>query len=550
MTNDWTTDATDGPDLDAVVVGAGFSGMYMLHRLRELGLSARVYEKADDIGGTWYWNRYPGARCDSESHIYCYSFDDDLLDEWEWSERYPRQPEILEYLRFAADHLDLRRDIQFETEIETAAFDQERGTWAVTTDDGDRVTARFFVTAVGCLSDPFVPDFDGLDTFDGEWYHTARWPHDGVDLDGERVGVVGTGSTGIQLIPVVADRAGHLTVFQRTPNYAVPAQNRPLEPGEYEDIKERYDEIWAQARETSLGMPIPYKHDSVEDLTDAEVEAALEERWQKGGFWFTRTFEDLLTNEATNEVVAEFIREKIREDVDDPEVTEKLVPTDHPYGTKRPPMNYDDYYGTYDREDVRLVDVDADPIAAITPDGVLTEAGTGYDLDVLVFATGFDAMTGALLEMDIRGRDGRSLAAKWADGPRTYLGLGVHGFPNMFTITGPQSPSVLTNMPQSIEQHVDWITDCLIYMREHGHRFVEPTEAAEDQWVAHTNEAASESLMSEADSWYRGANVPGKPEVFTPYPGGLDVYRDLCDGVAANDYEGFELTDSLDSLPA
>jgi cation diffusion facilitator CzcD-associated flavoprotein CzcO len=531
-------------DVDAVVVGAGFSGLYMLHRLRELGFSTRVFEKADDVGGTWYWNQYPGARCDSESHIYCYSFDDELLEEWEWSERYPEQPEILEYLQFAADHLDLRRDIEFEREVESAVYEESAGAWEVTLADGETVTSQFFITAVGCLSEPFVPDFEGRDEFAGETYHTARWPHDGVDLSGKRVGVIGTGSTGIQLIPRVAERAGDLTVFQRTPNYIAPANNRPLTEERYDEIREHYDEIWEHAGRTSLGMPIDYRHDSIEGMSEAEIEAALEERWEKGGFYFPRTFEDLLENEETNEVVSEFIREKIRERVDDPEVAEKLTPTDYPYGTKRPPLNYDDYYRTYDREDVHLVDVDENPIERITPDGVRTADGAEYDLDVLVFATGFDAMTGALLEMDIQGRDGLTLEEKWADGPRTYLGLGVHGFPNMFTITGPQSPSVLTNMPQSIEQHVDWITDCVEHMREDDLRLIEPTEAAEDEWVAHTNEAASESMMSEADSWYRGANIPGKTEIFIPYPGGLDVYRELCADVAENDYEGFELASS------
>jgi len=535
------TDTAELTDYDAIIVGAGFSGLYMLHRLRELGLSVRVIEKADDVGGTWYWNRYPGARCDSESHIYCYSFDDDLLAEWEWSERYPEQPEIREYLRYAADHLDLRTDIQFETEVASAVYREESGTWAVETADGECVTTQFFVSAVGCLSDPFIPDFDGLDSFEGDWYHTARWPHDGVDLGGKRVGVTGTGSTGIQLIPEVAERAGHLTVFQRTPNYAVDAQNRPLDRERYEEIRENYDEIWEKVQQTSSGMPFDYRRDTATDIPIEEVEEILEERWQQGGFRFTRAFEDLVENEETNERVSEFIREKIRERVDDPETAEKLVPTDHYYGTKRPPMNYKDYYRTYNRDDVRLVDVRENPIERITPEGIRT-TDDSYGLDVLVFATGFDAMTGALLEMDISGRDGIRLEDKWDGGPRTYLGLGVHGFPNMFTITGPQSPSVLTNMPVAIEQHVEWIADCIEHMLEHDRRVIEPMKEAEDEWVAHTNEVAEETLMTEADSWYRGANVPGKPLIFTPYPGGLDVYRETCNEVAENGYEGFELS--------
>jgi cation diffusion facilitator CzcD-associated flavoprotein CzcO len=543
--------AGDDPDLDAVVVGAGFSGLYMLHRLRERGLSVRVYEKGADVGGTWYWNRYPGARCDSESHIYCYSFDDDLLEEWEWTERYPEQPEILEYLRFAADHLDLRRDIEFETEVESAVLDEGAGTWTVTTADGESIRTRFVVSAVGCLSEPFRPDFDGLEDFGGEWYHTARWPHDGVDLDGERVGVVGTGSTGIQLIPEVAERAGHLTVFQRTPNYAVPARNRPLEDGEYEEIRENYDDIWERARNSRLGMPFDVEENSARTLSDEEIEELLEKRWQQGGFRFLHTFQPghVLSNEETNQKISEFIREKIRERVDDPETAEKLVPTDHPYGSKRPPMDYGGYYETYNREEVTLVDVDAAPITRLTPVGVET-TDAHYDLDVLIFATGFDAMTGAVLAMDVEGRDGRLLEEKWAGGPTTYLGLGVHGFPNLFTVTGPQSPSVLTNMPMAIEQHVEWIDECIGYLDGHGYDLIEPTEEAEQQWVSQTNMLADNMLFSEAESWYRGENVPGKPAVFTPFPGGLEMYRDICERVAEDDYDGFELRRVADAPAA
>ncbi|WP_254840542.1 flavin-containing monooxygenase [Natronomonas marina] len=535
-------------DYDAVVVGAGFSGLYMLHRLRELGLSVRVYEKGDGVGGTWYWNRYPGARCDSESHIYCYSFSEELYEEWEWTERYPEQPEILEYLEFAADRLDLRDDIAFGTEVTRASYDEDSATWTVETADGDRVETRFFVSAVGCLSEPFKPDFDGLETFEGEWYHTARWPHEGVELDGKRVGVVGTGSTGIQFISASASRAGHLTVFQRTPNYAVPARNRPLDDEEYDEIRDRYDDIWERARNSRLGMPFEPDRNSARGLSDDEIRDLLEERWQQGGFRFLHAFEPghVLSNAETNEVISEFIRERIRERVDDPETAEKLVPTDHPYGAKRPPMDYGDYYGTYNREDVSLVDVDANPIAEVTPDGVRTTADH-YDLDVLVFATGFDAMTGALLAMDIRGRDGLPLESKWEGGPTTYLGLGVHGFPNLFTITGPQSPSVLTNMPMSIEQHVEWIADCIAYMDRNGYDRIEPTETAERQWVSQTNMLADNMLFSEADSWYRGENVPDKPNVFTPFPGGLEMYRGICERVAEDDYDGFELRRAADA---
>ncbi|MXR52858.1 NAD(P)-binding domain-containing protein [Halovenus sp. WSH3] len=532
-----------GTDVDAVVVGAGFSGLYMSHRLRELGLSVRVYEKAPDVGGTWYWNRYPGARCDSESHIYCYSFSEEIRREWQWTERYPEQPEILDYLRFVADRLDLRRLIEFETEVESAEFDD--GNWTVTTDDGETVDSQFFISAVGCLSEPYVPEFENRDAFDGEWYHTARWPREGVDLDGKRVGVIGTGSTGIQLVPEVAERAAHLTVFQRTPNYAVPARNRPLSDDEWAEITDNYDEIWEDARFSWLGMPFEMKHATTAGLSDEEIEAALEERWQEGGFRFLHTFEDTLFNPETNEIVSEFLREKIRERVEDPETAEKLVPTDHPYGSKRPPMDYNGYYETFNREDVTLADVDENPITEFAPEGIRTTASL-YELDTVIFATGFDAMTGALMAMDIRGRDGSVLSEEWADGPRTYLGLGVDGFPNLFTITGPQSPAVLSNMPVSIEQHVDWIADCIEYMRAEGYEYIEPRPEAAERWVSQTNALADQMLFSEAESWYRGANVPGKPRVFTPFPGGVETYRRECERVVENGYEGFELSESLD----
>ncbi len=543
--SDADVDAAGGSeetDVDAVVIGAGFSGLYMLHKLREQGLDVRVYEKGDEVGGTWYWNTYPGARCDSESHIYCFSFDEGLHREWEWSERYPEQPEILDYLQWVADRLDLHRDIAFEREVTSATYDDETATWTVELADGERVRTRYFVTAVGCLSEPFLPDFDGLGDFEGEWYHTARWPDEEIDFGDDHVGVIGTGSTGIQFISEVGGRADHLTVFQRTPNYAVPARNRPLEDDEYEEIRENYDDIWARARDSRLGMPFDHEHETDYGLSEEEIREVLEERWQQGGFRFLHSFEpgSILSNPELNDVVSAFIREKIRERVDDPETAETLVPTDHPYGAKRPPMDYDDYYGTYNRDDVSLVDVDENPIERVTADGIRTTADH-YDLDMLVFATGFDAMTGAILAMDIEGRGGQTLDEKWAAGPRTYLGLMTSGFPNLFTITGPQSPSVLTNMPLSIEQHVEWIADCIAYMDEHGYDRIEATEDAENQWVQNTNMLAENMLFSEADSWYRGANVPGKTQVFTPFPGGLDNYREICARVARDDYDGFEL---------
>lgn len=535
-------------DYDAVVVGAGFSGLYMLHRLRdELGLSVKVIEKADDVGGTWYWNRYPGARCDSESHVYCYSFNDEILEEWEWSERYPRQPEVLEYLRFVSDYLDLRKDIDFETEVTSATFDENSGTWGISTDDGSRVTSQYFVTAVGCLSKPYIPDFDGVESFEQEWHHTGKWPHDPVDFDDKRVAVIGTGATGIQVIPEVAKKdVEHLTIFQRTPNYAVPARHRPLTDEEWETIQRNYDEIIERAHDSFGGHPFGFKRETAEDLTMEEVEEVLETRWQEGGFRFLLAFEDLLVNEETNEKVSEYLRNKIRESVDDPELAEKLLPKDHYYGTKRPPL-HTDYYKTYNEDHVSLVDVKESPIERITPKGIQT-ADDHYEFDMIIYATGFDAMTGTLLQMDIQGRDNLTLEEKWEDGPKTYLGLSVHGFPNMFTITGPQSPSVLSNMPVSIEHHIEWVSDAIEHLVENDVQLVEPTKAAEDAWTTHNRQVAEQTLYTTADSWYRNENIPEKPTVFTPYAGGVDFYHDIILEAAEKGYEGFEMTESVQHL--
>lgn len=534
-------------DYDVIVVGAGFSGLYLLHRLRnEMGLSVKVIEKADDVGGTWYWNRYPGARCDSESHVYCYSFSDEILKEWDWSERYPEQPEVLEYLRFVTDHLELRPDIDFEREVTSATFDEDSGTWEVTTDDGVQETSQFFVSAVGCLSKPFIPDFDGVESFEGDWYHTGKWPHEPVDFSDKRVAVVGTGATGIQVIPEVALEAGQLTVFQRTPNYAVPARNRPLDDDDREEIKKNYDEILEKAHNSGFGHPFEIGYETAEGMSRVEVEELLEPRWEEGGFRYMLTFGDLVTNPETNEYVSDFIRDKIRETVDDPELAEKLVPTDHYYATKRPPL-HTDYYETFNRDDVCLVDVRETPIERVTPDGIRT-TDTEYEFDMIIYATGFDAMTGTLLQMDIRGRNGLTLGEKWDEGPKTYLGLSAHGFPNMFTITGPQSPSVLSNMPVSIEHHVEWVTDTIEYLADRDIQLIEPTKTAEEAWTEHNRQVGESTLYTEAESWYMGDNVPGKPRVFTPYVGGVDVYHDTILEAAEKDYEGFELTESVHEL--
>jgi cyclohexanone monooxygenase len=526
--------------LDAVVVGAGFAGLYMLHRLRGLGFSARVFEAGDGVGGTWYWNRYPGARCDVESMDYSYSFSDELQQEWTWSERYAAQPEILRYINHVADRFDLRRDIQLSTRVTSATFDEATGRWTVETDRGDRVSARFCIMATGCLSTTQVPKIPGLDAFRGSRYHTGHWPHEGVDFTGRRVGIIGTGSSAIQSIPIIAEQAAHLFVFQRTPNFSIPAHNAPLDREFERRVKGSYAEFRRQARESRVGFVVERSDASALAVTDDERRYQYEKRWRRGGLGFTATFADLLTNPEANETAAEFCRERIREVVRDPAVAEVLVPRDYPVGTKR--MCVDTrYYETFNRPNVTLVDIRRSPIETVTPDGLRTRDGA-YAFDSLVLATGFDAMTGALLAVDIRGRAGRTLREAWAEGPRTYLGLAIAGFPNLFTITGPGSPSVLSNMIVSIEQHVDWIADCLAHLRAHGHATIEATAAAQEGWVSHVNEVGHATLYPRANSWYMGANVPGKPRVFMPYIGGVGAYRQICDDVAAKGYEGFALT--------
>jgi cation diffusion facilitator CzcD-associated flavoprotein CzcO len=525
---------------DAVIVGAGLAGLYMLHRLRGLGLSARVYEAGGDVGGTWYWNRYPGARCDIESVDYSYSFSDELQQEWRWSERYAGQAEILRYINHVADRFDLRRDIQFETRITAAHFDEARRQWVIRTDGGERVSARFCIMATGCLSTAQVPDFAGLDTFAGRWYHTGNWPHEGVDFTGERVGVVGTGASGIQSIPIIARQVAHLFVFQRTPNFTIPAWNVPLDPDYERSLKANYAEHRRKNRESRAGFVVPLNETPALAATPEERQRAYEARWARGGFGFTSAFADIGTNREANETAAAFVRARIRAIVRDPAVAEMLSPQDHPIGTKRLPLDTD-YYETYNRANVTLIDLRKDPIETITPTGLRTR-DAAYALDSLVFATGFDAMTGTLLSIDIRGRSGCALKPKWAAGPRTYLGVATAGFPNLFLITGPGSPSVLSNMIVSIEQHVDWIADCIAYLYAHDLTGIEATVEAEKAWVAHVNEVADTTLYPLANSWYVGANIPGKPRVFMPYVGGVGTYRQKCDVVAANGYEGFTLT--------
>jgi cation diffusion facilitator CzcD-associated flavoprotein CzcO len=527
-------------DCDAVIVGAGLAGLYMLHRLRGLGLSVRVYEAGGDVDGTWYWNRYPGARCDVESMDYSYSFSDELQQEWRWSERYAAQPEILRYINHVADRFDLRRDIRFEACVTAAIFDEATHQWAIWTDGGERVSAQFCIMALGCLSAAQVPDFNGLATFAGRWYHTGNWPHEGVDFTGQRVGVIGTGASGIQSIPIIARQAAHLTVFQRTPNFTIPAWNAPLDPEHERRWKADYAAHRRKNRESRAGFVVPVNDTPALAATPEERERAYEARWARGGFGFTSAFADIGTNKAANDTAAAFVHDKIRAIVRDPAIAEALSPHDHPIGTKRLPLDTD-YYDTFNRDNVTLVDVRTAPIEEITPAGLRTR-DAAYALDSIVFATGFDAMTGALFAIDIRGRGGGALERKWAGGPRTHLGIATAGFPNLFIITGPGSPSVLSNMIVSIEQHVDWIADCIAHLRAHDLTGIEATTEAEDEWVMHVNAVAYTTLYPLANSWYMGANIPGKPRIFMPYVGGVGAYRQKCDAVAAQGYAGFTLT--------
>jgi cation diffusion facilitator CzcD-associated flavoprotein CzcO len=533
-------DSTDRTtDLDAVIVGAGFAGMYMLYRLRdELGLQARAFEAGSGVGGTWYWNRYPGARCDSDSYVYCYSFSPELRQEWEWSERYPEQPEILRYLNHVADRFDLRRDIQLNTRISEAAYDESRNRWSIRTDAGEAFTAHYFITAAGCLSSANVPKFKGLETFQGAWYHTGKWPHEGVDFTGKRVGVIGTGATAVQAVPFIARQADHLTVFQRTPNYIVPARNGPVPAEVIKARKADYDAIVQRTRSSFAGFELYFIEKSALEATPEEREREFDKRWETGGFglWLGN-YNDIFFSQEANETTAEYLRTKIRETVKDPVTAEKLIPKDYPYGTKRQPLG-DDYYETFNRDNVTLVDVSSAPIEEITPTGLRTKDAE-YEFDCIVFATGYDALTGPLNKIKISGRGGRLLKDKWADGPHSYLGVATTGFPNMFTITGPGSPSVLSNMPVSIEQHVEWISDCIAYMREHQLEVMEPTAEAEEQWTNHVAEVANTTLFPKANSWYIGANIPGKPRVFMPYLGGVGPYRAKCTEIAADGYPGF-----------
>jgi cyclohexanone monooxygenase len=525
--------------VDIAVVGAGFAGMYMVHRARAANLSVQVFEAGTDVGGTWYWNRYPGARCDIESVEYSYSFDNDLQQQWEWNERYAGQPEILTYAQHVADRFDLRRDIQFSTRVTSAIFNEKSNNWRVTTDQGDVLTARFVVFATGCLSSTNVPHFVGADSFTGATYHTGEWPHEGVDFTGKSVGLIGTGSSAIQSIPIIAAQAKHLTVFQRTATYSVPARNDTIDKEYVKDVKANYNEFRDQNRQQmgAFGSRIRRSEQSALEVSETERRQEFERRWEEGGFAFLSSYNDFLLNHDANETVAEFVREKIYSIVKDPDTAKKLLPK-QVIGCKRLCLD-SGYYETFNRPNVSLVDVSADPIERITEHG-LVAGGEDHTFDVLVYATGFDAMTGSLLKIDIRGRNNQPLAEAWEAGPVTYLGLSTAGFPNMFMVSGPGSPSVLTNMIMSIEQHVEWISDCISHIVASGKTTIETTETEQTQWVAFVNAVADMTLYPSCNSWYLGANVPGKPRVFMPLLG-FPTYADKCSDVAAKGYEGFVL---------
>ena len=543
---DWVAREIDGhlnpaETVDAVVVGAGFSGMYQLHKLRDMGLSVKVFEAGEDVGGTWYWNRYPGARVDIESMAYSFSFSKELEQDWVWSEKYSPQPELLRYAQHVAERFDLKRDITFNTRVESAHFDEDNDQWLVTTQCGKRVRARYLVMATGVLSAAKTPDIAGRDSYKGETYQTGLWPKEGVDFTGKRVAIIGTGSSAVQSIPLIAEEADELVVYQRTAAYSTPAFNRPLTNSEIDTMKGNYDQYRQEQRLSPAGIINPERQlERVMDVPKEERQRRFEEAWDEGLLTgLMSTFSDIQLDEDANHEVAEFIRDRIRNTVQDQQTADDLTPKAYPYATKRPCIDTN-YYETYNRENVSLVNLRRTPIETITETGIETSDGA-REFDAIVYATGFDAMTGPLLRVDIRGRGGKRLVDAWIDGPRSYLGIAIHGFPNLFTITGPSSPSVLSNMLVSIEQHVDWVSDCIGWMNENGKTAIEPSDAAERDWAEHTAHLAGMTLFPQADSWYMGANVPGKPRMFLAYVGGVGAYRLICDQIAATGYHGFDV---------
>ena len=531
-------------ETDVLIVGAGFAGLYMLHSARKLGLSAHVIEAGQDVGGTWYWNRYPGARCDVESFSYSYSFSEELQQDWTWSHRYATQPEILRYARHVADRFDLRKDITFGIRVTSATWNEERLRWQLETDKGRSFAARFLVMATGCLSMPKVPDLPHVEDFRGQVLHTAKWPEQGVDFTGRKVGLVGTGSSAIQSIPLIAKQARHLTVFQRTANFSVPAWNAPVSPAQDHDVKQNYKALRAKGRATHAGDIADEGYVAILDLDEKAREAAFETCWAQGGFSFQYAFSDLMVSEDANRLAADFVRRKIRKTVQDPKTAERLCPKDHPLGSKRLCVDTD-YYETYNRPNVSLVDLREEPIERFTPTGLKTSAGE-HKFDTLVLATGFDAMTGALTAFNIRGANGLQLRDAWAGGPATYLGIAVAGFPNLFVITGPGSPSVLASVLLAIEQHVEWLSGLLSHAQRHQIARIEADGVAQADWMKRVAEGAKKTLFTKGNSWYLGANVPGKPRVFMPFVDGFCVYEQICNDIAADGYTGFHLAKAME----
>jgi cation diffusion facilitator CzcD-associated flavoprotein CzcO len=532
--------STKHVDFDAVVIGAGVSGLRMLQELRTLGLSAHVIEAASDVGGTWFWNRYPGARTDSQSWVYAYSFSKELQEDWRWSERFPSQAEALSYIEHFADRFDLRRDIEFDTKVKSSAFDDASTTWTVTTDRGDSYTCKYFITATGPLSEPYVPDFEGIHDFRGQWLQTQRWPKEPVDFTGKRVAIIGTGATAVQIIPLVAREAAQLTVFQRTPNWVIPGRNDIITDFEDRDIKANYDKIWEQARNHFYGFAMDPAGRTTADVSPEEQQRILERGWEIGGFGFIfETFDDILVDDDANKIVADFVRHKIRQIVADPETAELLCPTDHPIAGKRPPLGHY-YYETFNRDNVRLVDVSSTPISRFTPAGIQV-GDDEYEADIVIFATGFDAVTGTLAQIDIRGRDGLALNTKWEHGPNTQLGIGVEGFPNMFMVCGPQTP--FANIPVVAEGIVEWIGAALKNMRDNDIERMEAEADASDRWRQQLDDIANSTVLVKGKrAWWSGDNVPGKPHAILFYFGGVGNYRQECQAVVDSNYNGFTLT--------
>ena len=535
-------------DVDVVVVGAGFSGLYLLYRLREAGFSTRVFERGGDVGGTWYWNRYPGARCDVESLQYSYSFDEQLQQDWHWPEKFSAQPDILAYANHVADRFNLKKDIEFNIEVKASWFDENLKTWKITTNTGEEINAQYFIMATGCISTTQIPNIKGLSDYVGNTFHTGDWPHEEVDFSGQSIAVIGTGSSGIQSIPVLAKQAKKLTVFQRTPNYSIPSQNEPMTKKYERSWKDVYSERRKEMRYSA--------HGSLKDLNDVPALSVDEDqrqelytkRWAIGGTGFLGSFNDLLTNADANYTAAEYVRQQIKRVVKDKETAEILCPRSYPIGTKRICIDTG-YFETYNRENVKLVDISKKPIQRLVTDGIIVDDQL-YAFDSIIFATGFDAMTGSIFNVDIKGRDGLALKEKWNAGPKTYLGLMSASFPNLFMITGPGSPSVKSNMIMSIEQHVDLVIETLLSMRRKGLSVVEPELEAENKWVDHVQEVANKTLFPQANSWYMGANIPGKPRLFMPYIGGVGAYREICEEIVANNYRGFKFEKSKQAIAA